>query len=352
MTQNINVKISENQVEEALISNTTFLSKLLDTENNLTLLARQLRLNNGKQRIDLLLISKKELYLIELKICQYTNKFLEQVISYRIELNKLQGKGELVSGQINTYLFVTKASKYQIDSAKLQNVLVIIYSPLNVLNEYYTNIRSLSPYLNIKPNDYGVFSLGLINRTIKALGNGHTTKTKISDNTNLSKNSVTNHLVIAEQFGLVKQRNKNYLLTDLGEEYFLNLDSDGLINKLTEKQIFLLKKFIAKAPFYSPSVFGVYSIVESSFLLARNIYPISLDELRKVFRIISGKMLDWQAERTMNTVTYTFLNYAIDLDLLGKIGQQIVITPSGFNFILMLELHKSIEMVESLSSKQ
>jgi hypothetical protein len=43
------------------------------------------------------------------------------------------------------------------------------------------------------------------------------------------------------------------------------------------------------------------------------------------------------------------LNFSTDLELLGKIGKQIVITPAGFKFILMLQLHKSIEMIESLS---
>ena len=56
-----------------------------------------------------------------------------------------------------------------------------------------------------------------------------------------------------------------------------------------------------------------------------------------------------KAKKSLSTATYSYLNYSIKLGLLGKIGKSIVITPTGFRFILMLQLHKSIEMVESLT---
>ena len=71
-----------------------------------------------------------------------------------------------------------------------------------------------------------------------------------------------------------------------------------------------------------------------------------------MFQTVSGKVGEWQAVKSLSTATYTFLNFAIDLELLGKIGKQIVITPAGFRFILMLQLHKSIEMIESLSTQK
>jgi hypothetical protein len=45
------------------------------------------------------------------------------------------------------------------------------------------------------------------------------------------------------------------------------------------------------------------------------------------------------------------LNFAIDLELLGKIGQQIVITPAGFRFILMLQCIKALKLIESMTTK-
>lgn len=125
-----------------------------------------------------------------------------------------------------------------------------------------------------------------------------------------------------------------------------------MIDRLSEGQINLLKQLVAKDPFYSSSVFGVYSIVESAFLLSRNVYPIDLTDLQQMFKTVSGKSHEWKAARSLSTATYTFLNFAIDLELLGKIGKKIVITPAGFKFILMLQLHKSIKMIESLNLKK
>jgi len=163
---------------------------------------------------------------------------------------------------------------------------------------------------------------------------------------------VCNHLRVAREFGLVRERNKNYFLTDIGDKYVSSSDSGIFIDKLSQNQIEILKQYISKDPFYSSSVFGIYSIVESAFILSRNYYPIDLSFLRKMFQIISGKVNEWRATRSLSTATYTYLNFAIDLELLGKIGEKVVITPAGFKFILMLQLHKSIEMIESLSMDQ
>ena len=62
------VNISESQIEDALVLNLKFLQQLISSPTELTLIARQLRLNQGKDRIDLLLLNAKELLLIELKI--------------------------------------------------------------------------------------------------------------------------------------------------------------------------------------------------------------------------------------------------------------------------------------------
>lgn len=141
-------------------------------------------------------------------------------------------------------------------------------------------------------------------------------------------------------------------MTDLGDKYLASGNEGISADTLSNAQSEILKKFIAEDPFYSSTVFGIYSIVESAFILSRDSYPINFEDLVKIFRAVGGKTSEWRAEKSENTATYTFLNFAIDLGLLGKIGRQIVITPAGFRFILMLQLHKSIEMIESLSSKQ
>lgn len=136
-----------------------------------------------------------------------------------------------------------------------------------------------------------------------------------------------------KELGLVRERDKHYFLTDIGDQYVQFCNKNILIDQRNKRQIEILKNFVANDPFYSSTVFGIYSVVESVFLLSRNSYPIELLDLRKMFQNISGKVKEWQAEKSLSTATYTFLNFAIDLELLGKIGQQIVITPAGFRFI-------------------
>ena len=137
----------------------------------------------------------------------------------------------------------------------------------------------------------------------------------------------------------------------MGDKYISYANNGILLEKLTKNQIELLKQFISNDPFYSSSIFGIYSIVDSTFILSRNSYPIELEDLQKMFQIVGGKVNEWQSNRTLQTATYTFISFATELELLGKIGKKIVITPSGFKFILMLQLHKSIEMIESLTLK-
>ncbi len=343
--------ISESQVEDALVTNLLYLKEVLNLSNELKLIARQLRLKLGEQRIDLLIADGKDLCLIELKVTKYSDEFLLQTVKYREELIELQNQGELISGKIKSYLLVTEASKKQMELSQKKDVELIVYEPIDVLKNYYKSLTSVAPFLNIKPNDYGVFSLGLINRVLLQLNKGISNQEDIANKIILSKGSVHNHLRVAKEFGLVRERNKNYFLTDLGDKYVYNLNNNLLIDRLNKNQIEILKHFISKDPFYSSSVFGIYSIVESAFLLSRNSYPIQLSDLSKMFQTVSGKSKEWQAQKSLSTATYTFLNFAIDLELLGKIGKQIVITPAGFKFILMLQLHKSIEMIESLSLK-
>lgn len=342
--------ISESQVEDALVANLFLLQKILNLpSSDLKLIARQLRLKSGKQMVDILLSSGKNLCLVELKVTRFSEEFLKQILDYKIELINLQNAEELITGNILPFLLVTEASGRQINLARQNDVKLVIYKPIDVLKNYYENLSAIAPFLKIKPNDYGVFSLGLINRALLQLSNGVTKQEDIAEKTQLSKQSIYNHLRVAKEFGMVRERDKCYFLTDMGDQYVQACNKKVLIDRLNEKQIEILKQFVADDPFYSSTVFGVYSVVESAFLLSRNFYPIELSDLKSMFQNVSGKVKEWRAEKSLSTATYTFLNFAIDLELLGKIGQQVVITPAGFRFILMLQLHKSIEMIESLS---
>ncbi len=342
-------KISESQVEEALVTNLSYLKELLNLQQEIKLIARQLNLRAREKRIDILIAHGKDMGLVELKITRYENSYLNQILEYRNELIKLQENDELVNANIVSYLLVVAANNRNVEECKKQGVNLIVYRPINVLSKYYENLSASAAFLNIKPNEYGVFNIGLINRTLKELLSVHNSVEAIAQNTKLSELSVKNHLRLGRELGLVRQRKQSYYLTDIGDKYAENFNKEVFLDKLTNLQKEILKEFISKDPFFSSTVFGIYSIVESCFILSRNSYPIFLKELRHLFQIYSGKSNEWHAERTVNTATYTFLNFAIDLELLGKLGNQIVITPAGFRFILMLQLYKSIEMIDYMN---
>lgn len=344
--------IKESQVEEALVSNLIYLKKILNLTPDIKLIARQLILKSIDKRLDLLIMSGKELCLIELKVSKFVFEYIKQVNDYRKELKILQKKEELVSGKIRAFLLVTdynkKKEKLICDSNKIE---IVKYEPLGVLNKYFDRIYLATPFFKIKPNDYGVFNIGLINRVLVKVNEGIFYEKNLSKEIKLSKGTVHNHLRVAKEFGLVRKKKLKYFLTDFGDKFIEKKNTGILINIISEKQAELIKKFIVKDPFYSSTVYGIFSIVESVFILSKNSYPIEFNDLIKIFKIVSGKVSEWKSDRAQQTATYTFLNYAIQLGLLGKIGHQIVITPNGFDFILMLQLYKSIEMIESLSLK-
>lgn len=161
--------ISESQVEDALVANLSYLQHILNVPNELKLISRQMRLKEAEQRLDLLLSSGKFICLVELKVTKYADKFVEQIIGYADELKNLQSQNKLLAGNLILFLLVTHATKKQFQFANQKDVNLIIYEPIEVLKNYYHNLTLLAPFLSIKPNDYGVFSLGLINRTLLKL---------------------------------------------------------------------------------------------------------------------------------------------------------------------------------------
>ncbi len=111
--------ISESEIEEALVTNLLYLKELFGLNNDVKLIARQLKLKDGEQRIDLLIANGKELCLIELKVTRYSDDFLKQTTEYKNELISLQMEGRLVDGVIKPYLLVTDARRNDIERCKL-----------------------------------------------------------------------------------------------------------------------------------------------------------------------------------------------------------------------------------------
>jgi len=348
MRRKLHNKISESQVESALVADLVYLGNLIGSRNDLKLIARQFRLQKGRRIVDIIVLDGKEIVLIELKVTKYSEDYLSQIIGYRNELIRLQENKEFVNVPIRAILLVTQInSKAEIEAID-NRVELISYQPLEVLNNYFSKLYSNASFLNVKPNDYGVMTIGKIIPSLRQLFNGFNNKEEVSNKLGLKEGSIHNHFRIAKEFGLVREVHNKYTLTDFGFTFIDAGQEDSLSEKLTENQVILLKDFISKDPFYSSTIFGIYAIVECAILLSRNSYPVDLDELQVFFKVFGGKKNEWNSERTIQTATYTFVSFATDLELLGKIGKQIVLTPSGFKFILMLQLHKSIEMIDNL----
>ena len=82
----------------------------------------------------------------------------------------------------------------------------------------------------------------------------------------------------------------------------------------------------------------------NDFALAKNTYPVPVDNLIDYFTFHSGKKFDWQTKKARFLGAKMSSNYATDLGLLGKSGDSIYLTPEGFRFTIQMQLHKSLRM--------
>ena len=341
--------ISEAQVEDAFAGNLDLLAKRLQVDHSLKLIARQLPMKGGDQRLDMLLACGRRLVLVELKAGVFAEKHLRQTTEYRETLREMQAAGDMTAGDIDACLLVTAAGDSQIASAARKDVRVLVYDPLEVMSEYFRRMAALSPFLNIKSEDHGVYSITRIVKVARAMAGGATRIGAVAAAASLAESTAYHLLTGALHFGLARQKGKLWFLTDFGDAFVSagEVGSDILSPRQTE----MIRGFVSKNPFYSPTVFGVYAVVECAFLLARNAYPVEIRDLKDNFRMISGTVHEW-LEHAVDRRTRAFLRFAVELELLGRVGDKAVITPAGFRFILMMQLHKGIEMIEGLSFQE
>lgn len=340
--------ILESEVEDALIGHLDILKEVLGVAEDVRLITRQLRLVDGKKRLDILVTVGHELFLVELKTEPFQRDQVRQVLGYKQELERLQEKKKLVPGKIVAALLVTDFKREDLDACEAVQVKIFKYSPMDILVKYYERVADVAKFMKIKPVDLGIFNIALVNRVLKGLDSELITSKDLASFSHLSPRSVSHHLSFATELGLASGGKGRYYLTDLGRRYTSLEDPTIAGDVLSPEQASLLREHIAKDPFSSPVVFGIYTIVESMFFLARSGYPVGFEELKHFFLETSGKKNEWQTAKGLSTATYSYLNYAIKLGLLGKVGRKVLMTPSGFRFILMLQLHKSIEMIDTL----
>lgn len=285
------LQVRESQIEDVLCHHLDITRQLIKASGDMTLIRRQKILPSGN-RLDMLFMDKEQLNLIELKIEPFKKIFLSQVISYRTELNKLQDNKELIKAPISAILLCLNFNKHEIDECEKENVDPISYSPRDVLEMFYQRSGIVTYGAQIKPINHGLWRLGLLHRLLYQLENHPLKADKLSDITGLSKSSVKSYLAIAEDLNLVYTEINSYSLTKIGKTYIENKDK-YMDDNLSNEQAKLLQQVVLKDPFSSPTIFGIYSLMEAVFVLARNKYPIHFSYLPEIFALFSGREKEW-----------------------------------------------------------
>jgi hypothetical protein len=174
-------------------------------------------------------------------------------------------------------------------------------------------------------------------------------KKELAARTGLSVSTVGSYLRLVGDIHLVEITNdRKYRLSDLGKKYIWGKDTKAPAEFMSDEQAKILQDFIIKDPFVSRTIFGIHTLVEVIFTLSKNTHPVSLDMVMDYFRKSSGKYFEWSSDKTIADGTKMYSNYATELGLIGRVGDKFYITPDGVRFVLLLQLHKAIKMVDAL----
>ncbi|MBE0415057.1 MAG: hypothetical protein IBX36_00745 [Dehalococcoidia bacterium] len=337
----------ESQVEDVLATYPDIAKEILGIKEDLTLLARQKVMPSG-QRIDLLFVADSRLKLVELKVEKCISDFVYQVRDYRTELIELQNGNKLVAGDIDAFLLSPEIDQEQRDLCEDAGIIPREYLPQDVLDAFFSRLRSFANFITLKPADHGLWQIHLLNRLLYALSEKKMRK-ELAQDTGLSLSTVSSYFRLAKDLYLMETTDdKKYQLTTLGKKYVWARDIKAPIDFISDEQSRILQDFIIKDPFISRTVFGIYTMVETVFTLSKNTYPVPLDMVMSYFRESSGKYFEWSARKTMLDVNKMYSNYAAELGLIGRIGDKFYITPDGVRFILLLQLHKTIKIIDAL----
>jgi predicted transcriptional regulator len=299
-------------------------------------------------RVTILFVADSRIKLVELKVEKCKVEFIYQVKSYKDELIELQNANKLIVGDIDAFLVSPEISVEHKKLCDKAGIIPCEYQPQRVLEEFFARLKKLANFITLKPADHGLWQIHLLNRLLYALPE-KATKKELAEEIGLSVSTVGSYFRLADDLQLIeKTNNKKYQLTDLGKKYVQSRDIKAPTEFISEEQSQIIQDFIIKDPFVSRTVFGIYTMVETIFTLSKNTYPVSLDMVMNYFRESSGKHFEWSTKKTVFDGTKMYSNYAIELGLIGRIGDKFYITPDSVRFILLLQLHKTIKVIDAL----
>jgi hypothetical protein len=342
----MDIQVRESEIEDVLAIYPDLLKKWLSFSDDIFLVARQKPVNSG--RLDLVYSYHSDLILVELKVEIFRKAFVNQVLSYQADLINLQKQKKFVNGTILPYLLCPAISKENLKYSQERGVNSISYDPAKVLDEFFQRAPLGTRYFSVLPTDKGVWRIGLINESLYLLANENSRK-NIANTKNLSVKTIGNQLRLAEELGLIIVEGKSYLLSSFGEHFVKARDLMGSIDYLSKEQLEVIRKFILSNPFYSGVTFGILTMAACIFDLSKNTYPVPISLLSKHFINAAGLHYRWNKDKAVDKGVRMYSNYAIELGLVGKIGNGYYVTPSGLNFILLLNMHKSLKFIEAVN---
>ncbi len=340
----MNSFLTEKVLEDILAADKSILAEVLSVNaSDLSLIARQKIVNSGK--LDLLYLCKDEMLLIELKIVSFYRDIITQINNYEIDLIELQNQNKLIRSKIKKIILATGCRENDFKLCIENKIELLAYKPEDILSKYYENFKELSSFLKIQSGDFGVVRLGLLKNTLSYLAEGLSLK-EICKLENKSEKTIRNKISVAQHLNLVSKFKNNFFLTDLGNS-FVELEKKIVDDRLNQHQIDLLSNFINENPFHSSITYTIYSLIESVFVLSKTSYPVPKDSLKDYFVKSVAKTETWRMPRARETATYIFSNYACELEFLVKINNEFYITPKGIQAILLLQLNRSIKLIET-----
>ena len=338
--------VQERQVEDILATFTDITARLLSVSLPLRLLARQISLPDGS-RLDLLFAAGRKLLLVELKVEACRKEFIRQIANYRRQVTAMQSQGQLPEGNLVAYLLCPSFPEPMKALCQQAGILPIAYDLHHVLMSFFERFHPLVSPMNIKPRNLGLWHLGLAHRALYALSQPLTLQ-QVAQRVNLSLSTVSSYLTLMKELGLVVEHEAKISLTEAGEMYVRLRDPEAPTPHISEAQAALIRRLVMESPFASGTVHGIFAVVECVMNLARNAYPVPIEMLRDYFALTVGTWSRWQHTKTRTDATLMYVHYAAQLGMLARFGQQVYLTPAGVRFVLLLQLHKALKLLDAL----
>lgn len=340
------MEIRETQIEDVLVNAPVLTKKILNLEDEPRLIGRQMLLPSG--RLDILYTYRSNFLLIELKAIPFQRKFIRQILDYKNDLVGFQNDGKLLRGEIQPFLLCPSIRNSDKQFGRGEGVSCVDYSPEEVLKYFYQNIRPIASFVEIKPIDIGIWNLHLINKFIYELQQTASVKA-LHGIVGGSKKTLYNKIKFASELRLIdwEPNADTIALSSLGKKY-VGARDESYGERLSEEQVHVVKRFVVQNPYESSVILGIASVVEATFALSKNTYPVPMSQLCEYFTYHSGKIFDWQTTKAKYSATRMYSNYAVDLGLLAKTEQSVYLTPEGFKFTIQMQLHKSLKLMDTL----